>query len=54
MKGTYNGRVVFDDVRCENRTDDAFASLLYMGTHQLERSCMLDYNIKCVSSFVLD
>ena len=45
VKGAHDGRVVFDDVTCELRTDDAFSALLYMGTHQL-KSVVLSW-IQC-------
>ena len=48
------GRVVFDDVDSPPRDDVSFEQALYLDTHQIHRSILIDNGIKCVTQFPLD
>ena len=55
MEGSYElGRVVFDDIDSPLRDDASFKQALYLDTHQIHRSILIDNDIKCVTQFSLD
>ena len=54
VKGEHEGRIIFLQTTCDKHNDEEFSSLLYMGSHQKERTILLDYGINCVNGFILD
>ena len=55
MEGYYElGRVVFDDIDSPPRDDVSFEQTLYLDTHQIHRSILIDNGIKFVTQFPLD
>lgn len=55
VKGTYQGRVVYDTVEeISPRTDEQFNEMAYSPDHQLRRSPLIDIGFPCITSFVLD
>ena len=48
------GRIVFDDIDSLVRDDVSFEQPLYLNTHQIHRSILIDNSIKCVTQFLLD
>ena len=54
IKGTWEGRVVFNDVQIsDSRTEEGFRSHIYHD-HQTGISPLIEHNIPCIESFVLD
>ena len=55
VEGYYElGRVVFDDTDSPLRDDVLFEQPLYLDTHQIYRSILIDNSIKCVTHFPVD
>ena len=55
MEGSYElGKVVFDDIDSPLRDDESFVQALYLDTHQIHHSILIDKGIKCVTQFPLD
>ena len=55
MEGSYAfWRVVFDDTDSPLRDDMSFEQALYLDTHQIHLSILIDNGIKCVTQFPLD
>ena len=54
VKGSWEGRVVYDEIDSPLRTDSDFKNMVYDGSHQLKRSPLVDFNINCIQSFSLD
>ena len=53
--GTWDGRIVFNSNKVfELRTSDNFNKLLYMVTHQIGISPLINANINCIGQFPLD
>ena len=55
MEGSYElERVVFDDIESPLGDDVSFEQALYLDTHQIHRTILIDNGIKCVTQFPLD
>ena len=55
VHGSWNGRVVFNSGEAfPSRTDQDFQYMMYEGTHQFDRSPLIDTGISCVKQFVID
>ena len=54
VKGTWEGRVVFEEVNCPSRNEIDFQNMEYLGSHQMARTPLIDFNIDCIQSFSLD
>lgn len=54
IKGTWNGRVVFNcNEQCELRTEENFSNLAYQ-SHPTRPSPLIDHGISCINRFPLD
>ncbi|XP_047135311.1 uncharacterized protein LOC124812548 [Hydra vulgaris] len=51
-KGEWQGRVVFNQVNFVLHSDEQFSKMYYKD-HQVSRSPLIDFNLSCVSTFVL-
>ena len=47
-------KVVFLDINCDLRDDISFQREVYMGTHQISKSPLPEFGIKCITEFPLD
>ena len=55
VEGSYElERVVFDDIESPLGDDESFEQALYLDTHQIRRTILIDNGIKCVTQFPLD
>lgn len=55
IKGIYDRCVLFpNETGCVERTDAKFNELEYLGTHQRQKSILIDYGVECVKGFIID
>ena len=55
MEGSYElGRAVFNDIDSPLRDDVSFEQALYLDTHQIHRTILIDNGVKCVTNVPVD
>ena len=52
--GVYKGRIVFNEINADKRTDGQFKAYFYEDPHQLSLSPLAAIGFPCVSGFCLD